>query len=144
MGWDVADSGCFIPVCWERPFDCANESVVNAAKNVSAITRRSRIRPPVLNFFQHYPFQFQSRKASQEERRRERPSFQLSRLRRAEIDIHHHIAGAYLLRYAQESSWREDNRRVSNGDQVSRVAALAMKRGKSVDFTGYWQRHIAE
>jgi len=44
-----------------------------------------------------------------------------SRLRRAEIGIHHHIAGAYLLRYAQESSWREDNRRVSNGDQVSRV-----------------------
>jgi hypothetical protein len=37
----------------------------------------------------------------------------------------------------------EDNRRVSNGDQVSRVAALAMKRGKSVDFTGYWQRHVA-
>jgi transposase-like protein len=67
-----------------------------------------------------------------------------SRLRRAEIGIHHHIAGAYLLRYAQESSWREDNRRVSNGDQVSRVAALAMKRGKSVDFTGYWQRHIPE
>jgi hypothetical protein len=27
--------------------------------------------------------------------------------RRAEIGIHHHIAGAYLLRYAQESSWRE-------------------------------------
>jgi len=64
-----------------------------------------------------------------------------SRLRRAEIGIHHHIAGSYLLRYAQESSWREDNRRVSNGDQVSRAAALAMKRGKSVDFTGYWQRH---
>jgi transposase-like protein len=67
-----------------------------------------------------------------------------SRLRRAEIGIHHHIAGAYLLRYAQESSWREDNRRVSNGDQVNRVAALALKRGKSVDFTGYWQRHIAD
>jgi transposase-like protein len=67
-----------------------------------------------------------------------------SRLRRAEIGIHHHIAGAYLLRYAQESSWREDNRRVSNGDQVTRVAHLAMKRGKSVDFTGYWQRHLAD
>lgn len=65
------------------------------------------------------------------------------RLRHAEIGIHHHIAGAYLLRYAQESSWREDNRRVANGDQVNRVAALAMKRGKSVDFTGYWQRHVA-
>jgi hypothetical protein len=35
-------------------------------------------------------------------------------------------------------------RRVSNGDQVSRVAAVAMKCGKSVDFTGYWQRHGAE
>jgi hypothetical protein len=39
---------------------------------------------------------------------------------------------------------RGHNRRVSNGDQVSRVAALAMKRGKSVDFPGYWQRHIAD
>ena len=58
-----------------------------------------------------------------------------SRLRRAEVGIHHHIAGAYLLRYAQESSWREDNRRVSNGDQVNRIAHLALKRGKSVDFT---------
>lgn len=67
-----------------------------------------------------------------------------SRLRRAEIGIHHHIAGAYLLRYAQESSWREDNRRVSNGDQVERVASLAMKRVRSVDFTGYWQRHVQE
>ena len=51
-----------------------------------------------------------------------------SRLRRAEIGIHHHIAGAYVLRYAQENSWREDNRRVSNADQVSRVAAPAAQR----------------
>ena len=50
-----------------------------------------------------------------------KPCF-FSRLRRGEIGIHHHIAGAYLLRYAQESSWREDNRRVSNGDQVNPVA----------------------
>jgi hypothetical protein len=64
-----------------------------------------------------------------------------SRLRRAEIGHHHHIAGTYLLRYAQESSWREDNRRVANGDQTRAVAALAMGRGPSVDFSGYWQRH---
>jgi hypothetical protein len=37
-----------------------------------------------------------------------------------------------------------ETRRISNGDQVNRVAALAMKRGKSVDFTGYWQRHVAD
>ena len=38
-----------------------------------------------------------------------------SRLRRAEIGIHHHIAGPYLNAYATEMAWREDNRRVSNG-----------------------------
>jgi hypothetical protein len=65
-----------------------------------------------------------------------------SRMRSAEIGIHHHIAGAYLLRYAQERSWREgDNRRLSNGEQVNRLAALSLKRGKSVDFGDYWQRH---
>jgi hypothetical protein len=58
-------------------------------------------------------------------------------MRRAEIGHHYHISGIYLLRYAQESTWREDNRRVANGDQVQR---LAMKRGPSVDFSGYWQR----
>lgn len=63
-----------------------------------------------------------------------------SRLRRAEIGHHHHVAGVYLLRYAQESAWREDNRRVSNGEQVSRVVTLAMARKPSVDFSGYWQR----
>src|SRR3954470_2232076 len=63
-----------------------------------------------------------------------------SRMRRAEIGHHHHIAGAYLLRYAQEAAWREDCRRVSNGEQVKRLAGLAMMRKQSVDFTGYWQR----
>lgn len=64
-------------------------------------------------------------------------------LRRAEIGHHHHVAGAYLLRYAQEAAWREDNRRSPNGEQVNRVAGLAVKARKSVDFTGYWQRHVA-
>ncbi len=66
-----------------------------------------------------------------------------SRLRRAEIGHHHHIAGAYLLRYAQEASWREDNRRVANGEQVRQVAHLALTHKPSVDFCGYWQRHKA-
>ena len=66
-----------------------------------------------------------------------------SRMRRAEIGHHHHIAGAYLLRYAQEASWREDNRRMSNGDQVARLAGFAMKRKPSPDFCGYWQRRLA-
>ena len=58
------------------------------------------------------------------------------RLRRAEAGHHHHISGVYLLRYAQESSWREDNRRISNGNQVRRVAGLAMGKQTSPDFVG--------
>ena len=64
-----------------------------------------------------------------------------SRMRRAEIGHHHHIAGQYLLRYAQESSWREDNRRLSNGEQVDRLTGLALQAKPSVDFSGHWQRH---
>ena len=41
-----------------------------------------------------------------------------SRLRRGELGHHHHIAGPYLARYAQEAAWREDLRRLGNGDQV--------------------------
>ena len=59
-----------------------------------------------------------------------------------EMGHFHHVAGPYLLRYAQEASWREDARRVDNGAQVRRVAELALKRGPSVDFSGYYQRHV--
>jgi hypothetical protein len=40
-----------------------------------------------------------------------------SRMRRAEIGHHHHISGVYLARYAAESAWRDDHRRLSNGEQ---------------------------
>lgn len=64
-----------------------------------------------------------------------------ARMRRGEMGHHHHISGAYLLRYAQEAAFREDNRRISNGEQTKRVAELALSRKPSVDFCGYWQRH---
>lgn len=63
-----------------------------------------------------------------------------SRMRRAEIGHHHHIAGKYLIRYAQEASWREDRRRQDNGGQVAAVVGLAMASRPSVDWSGYWQR----
>ena len=50
-----------------------------------------------------------------------------SRLRRGELGHHHHIAGPYLVRYAQEAAWREDLRRVSNGEQALGVVGLAMR-----------------
>jgi transposase-like protein len=63
-----------------------------------------------------------------------------SRMRRAEIGHHHHVAGPYLVRYAQESAWREDHRRTDNGAQVRGIMGLAMACGPSVDWCGYWQR----
>jgi hypothetical protein len=63
-----------------------------------------------------------------------------SRLRRGEMGHHHHVAGAYLVRYAQESAWREDKRWVSNGDQVQQTVSLALAARPSVDFCGYWRR----
>ena len=63
-----------------------------------------------------------------------------SRMRRGEIGHHHHLAGAYLVRYAQESAWRENHRRDPNGFQVRLATGLALKARPSVDFCGYWQR----
>ena len=63
-----------------------------------------------------------------------------SRLRRGEVGHHHHIAGAYLARYAQESAFREGHRRDDNGTQVRGVVGLALRARPSVDFCGYWQR----
>ena len=48
-----------------------------------------------------------------------------SRLRRAEMGQHHHISGKYLLAYAREMAWKEDNRRVANGTQHEMVTASA-------------------
>lgn len=63
-----------------------------------------------------------------------------SRLRRAEIGTHHHIAGPYLNSYANEMAWREDNRRVSNGELYLMAADAALKHPKSEQWCGYWQR----
>jgi hypothetical protein len=63
-----------------------------------------------------------------------------SRLRRAEIGTHHHIAGPYLNAYADEMAWREDKRRVSNGEQYLIVANAALAHPVSKTWAGYWQR----
>ena len=65
-----------------------------------------------------------------------------SRLRRAEIGIHHHISGSYLYAYAGEMAWRENNRRVSNGAQYLGVTAAALNAPVSRQWKGYWQRSM--
>jgi transposase-like protein len=66
-----------------------------------------------------------------------------SRLRRAEVGMHHHIAGPYLAAYAAEMDWREDNRRVSNGEQYRAIVTAAAKHPVSRQWKGYWQRRAA-
>ena len=66
-----------------------------------------------------------------------------SRLRRAEVGTHHHIAGPYLAAYAAEMDWREDNRRISNGEQYAAIVTAAAKHPVSRQWKGYWQRRAA-
>lgn len=66
-----------------------------------------------------------------------------SRLRRAEIGTHHHIAGPYLAAYATEMAWREDNRRISNGEQFLLATSSALAHPVSRQWKGYWQRGVA-
>jgi transposase-like protein len=64
-----------------------------------------------------------------------------SRMRRAEIGTHHRISGKYLPAYAAEMAWREDNRRISNGEQYIAVGSAALRCPASrMIWKGYWQR----
>lgn len=63
-----------------------------------------------------------------------------SRLRRGEIGQFHHISGKYLIAYAREMAWKEDHRRVANGDQHRLTTAAALAHPVSANWCGYWQR----
>jgi transposase-like protein len=63
-----------------------------------------------------------------------------SRIRRAEMGHHHHLSGPYLASYSREMAWREDHRRVSNGEQYLMVANAGLTHPVSRQWKGYWQR----
>ena len=63
-----------------------------------------------------------------------------ARLRRAEIGVHHHIAGAHLEEYADSLAWREDHRRISNGAQHTMLSLAALRHPASQIWSGYWKR----
>lgn len=66
-----------------------------------------------------------------------------SRLRRAEQGTHHHIAGRYLDLYAGEMGWRENSRRMSNGEQFIAATSAALAHLISRQWKGYWNRAAA-
>ena len=65
-----------------------------------------------------------------------------SRLRRAEVGTHHHIAGKYLHLYAAEMAWREDNNRQANGHQFAMAMGAVAAAPQSRQWAGYWQRRV--
>jgi transposase-like protein len=66
-----------------------------------------------------------------------------SRLRRSEFGIHHRISGHLLQRYADECAWRENHRRLSNGDHWNLITTAALGAPKSATWAGYWHRSDA-
>jgi transposase-like protein len=66
-----------------------------------------------------------------------------SRLRRAEMGIHHHIGGRHLGAYSNEMAWRENHRRQANGDHWNLITAAALAHPKSAVWAGYWHRTAA-
>jgi hypothetical protein len=50
-------------------------------------------------------------------------------------------AGGCMGAYASEIAWREDNRRVSNGEQYLMAANAALNHPVSRQWSGYWRRY---
>lgn len=67
-----------------------------------------------------------------------------ARLQRAEEGVHYRICGHNLDLYAQEVSWREDYRRLDNGELWRRLIAAVADHPQSKRWTGYWQRWQAD
>ncbi len=64
----------------------------------------------------------------------------LARLRRMVMGQHHHVSPQYLYQFANEAAWKEDHRRLSNGELSYKKVALAMAHPVSRVWAGYWQR----
>lgn len=67
-----------------------------------------------------------------------------SRFKRMYYGQVHKMSNVYLLGYANEIAYREDNRRKSNGWQFRDVLEKCLTTDNNTEWCGYWQRkHIA-
>lgn len=62
-----------------------------------------------------------------------------TRMRRMVWGQLHRITPHYLAEYANETAWREDNRRKSQRERVEDILVRALCSGRSRWWTGYWQ-----
>jgi hypothetical protein len=62
-----------------------------------------------------------------------------ARFRRMQYGQTHQMDNLYMDRYANEAAYREDTRRMSNGDIFDEVLTRCATSTPSRDFAGYWQ-----
>ncbi len=62
-----------------------------------------------------------------------------ARFRRFQEGQIHKMGNLYILNYANEMAYREDTRRMSNGDIFNDISDKCMKTLPSNEWTGYWQ-----
>lgn len=62
-----------------------------------------------------------------------------ARLRRAITGVYHKMTNKYLMYYANEMAWREDNRRKSVKKKFEQLLHCCLNTLPSHDFVGYWQ-----
>lgn len=67
-----------------------------------------------------------------------------SRLKRAKMGQHHKMNPNYLAYYANEVAYREDTRRISNGEIFQDIVYKAMHSPVSPELCGYWQGNHRE
>lgn len=64
-----------------------------------------------------------------------------ARLRRMVAGQHDFVTARYFYQYAAEAAWKEDNRRLLNGEAFTCTIGLTMASPVSRTWKGYWQRH---
>ena len=62
-----------------------------------------------------------------------------ARFRRFQEGQIHKMGNLYILNYANEMAYREDTRRMSNGDIFNDISSKCMKSLQSNEWTAYWQ-----
>lgn len=62
-----------------------------------------------------------------------------ARFRRMQYGQHHQMSNVDMTRYSNEVAFREDTRRLSNGEIFRAIAKRCARKGVSRDLCGYWQ-----
>jgi transposase-like protein len=63
----------------------------------------------------------------------------IARFRRMEVGQHHHFGLAHLANYANEAAYREDTRRLPNGEIFRDILTKCAHTPPHRDWCGYWQ-----